>query len=223
MRKLNSGFIISLITVFFVFISGTAFSQEGEGGQSLKKLMEGNKRYLSGSLKPKDFSKERAEQSGGQNPYAIILSCSDSRVPPEIIFDEDLGDLFIIRVAGNVIDEVTLGSIEYAAEHLHTPMLLVLGHSKCGAVKASLGKGDFGKNIGSIVKRIKPAVEHARKENQDEEKILPASVEFNVINQIGTCVKSSKIIKELEHEGKFKIVGGVYDIDSGQFNRIIEK
>ena len=186
--------------------------------EALKKLEEGNKRYLSGELKSKNFTGQRAEQSKGQHPYAIILTCSDSRVPPELIFDEDLGELFVVRVAGNVIDEVTLGSIEYAAEHLHSQLLVILGHSSCGAVKATFEGGDFGKNINSLAARIKPAVDEAKTKTKDKTMALSLAIEENVNLQAGNCMADSRILEEMAHEGKFKIMCGFYNIETGKVN-----
>ncbi|MGE5679302.1 MAG: carbonic anhydrase [Bacillota bacterium] len=207
-------------SVIFFSISFRIQAQEGEtketGDASLQRLIEGNNRYLSGNLKQKDFPKERGEQVSGQKPYAIVLTCADSRVPPEIIFDEDLGDIFVIRVAGNVIDDVTLGSVEYAAEHLNAPLLLIMGHTSCGAVKATLDGGHFSKGISSITKRIQHAVKQAKNQSEDKKEQLTMAIKNNVVDQMIECVKSSSIIKELEHEGKLKIAGGIYDIHTGQ-------
>lgn len=186
--------------------------------EALKKLEEGNKRYLLGELKTKNFTPQRQEQTKGQHPYAIILTCSDSRVPPELIFDEDLGQLFIIRVAGNVIDEVTLGSIEYAAEHLNTQLLVVLGHSSCGAVKATIEGGDFGKNINTLAGKIKPAVDEAKTRTKDKNMAFSLAIEENVKLQADNCMEESKILEELAHEKKFKIVLGFYNIETGEVN-----
>ncbi|MGE5401380.1 MAG: carbonic anhydrase [Ignavibacteriales bacterium] len=214
--------IISVRLLAFItciFLSSSLFGQSA-GEQSLSKLLEGNKRYLSGQQKDKNYEKERAELATGQKPYAIILTCSDSRVPPEIIFDEDLGELFVIRVAGNVIDEVTLGSIEYAAEHLNSPLLVVMGHSNCGAVKACLEGGHFSANISAIVTRIKHATDLAQKDSKEKAGQLDSAVKHNVVDQLKDCLMNSKIVEELEHEGKLKIVGGVYNIETGAFELV---
>lgn len=127
--------------------------------EALKKLKEGNHRFLSGNLIPKShYTNERLELSKGQHPFAVVLCCSDSRVVPEIIFDCKLGDLFVIRNAGNVVDEDVLGSVEYAVEHLGTPLIIVMGHSSCGAVTATCEGGELPGNIPALTKRIKPAI-----------------------------------------------------------------
>ncbi|MGE5498147.1 MAG: carbonic anhydrase [Syntrophothermus sp.] len=199
-----------------IMMSGQFCFGQSAGDESLARLKEGNKRYLSGSLKAKDFAGERKEQAAGQKPYAIVLTCSDSRVPPEVIFDEDLGDLFVVRVAGNVIDNATLGSIEYGAEHLHAPLLIVMGHSSCGAVKATLEGGHFTPAIKSIAAKIENAVKSAKKESTDKTVQLNSAISHNVDNQVKAALKQSKVLKELEHEGKLKIAEAIYDIQTGQ-------
>ncbi len=127
--------------------------------QALDLLKAGNTRFVSGALTPKDDYAELREQlSKGQQPFAVVLCCSDSRVAPEIIFDQKLGDLFVIRNAGNVVDEDVLGSIEYAVEHLGTQLVVVLGHSSCGAVTATCQGGDLPGHILDLAKRIKPSI-----------------------------------------------------------------
>ena len=132
---------------------------ETNSQQALELLKTGNARFVSGALTPKDDYTELREQlNAGQHPFAVVLCCSDSRVAPEIIFDQKLGDLFVIRNAGNVVDDDVLGSIEYAVEHLGTPLVVVLGHSCCGAVTATCQGGDLPGHIVDIAKRIQPAI-----------------------------------------------------------------
>lgn len=127
--------------------------------QALDLLKEGNNRFISGTLTPKDdYATLREKLSTGQHPFAVVLCCSDSRVAPEIIFDQKLGDLFVIRNAGNIVDEEVLGSIEYAVEHLETPLVVVMGHAACGAVTATCHGGDLPGHILDLTKRIKPSI-----------------------------------------------------------------
>ena len=127
--------------------------------QALNLLKEGNARFVSGDLTPKDnYATLREKLSVGQHPFAVVLCCSDSRVAPEIIFDQKLGDLFVIRNAGNIVDEEVLGSIEYAVEHLETLLVVVMGHSACGAVTATCQGGDLPGHILDLAKRIKPSI-----------------------------------------------------------------
>lgn len=126
---------------------------------ALQFLKEGNERFVTGNLSNKDtYAEDRKRLSEGQRPFAVVLCCSDSRVAPEIIFDQKLGDLFVIRNAGNVVDEDVLGSIEYAVEHLETPIVVVMGHSSCGAVIATCKGEDAPGHISDLVRRIRPSI-----------------------------------------------------------------
>lgn len=184
---------------------------------SLKLLEEGNGRFASDEVATKDLSEaKRADLStAGQFPFAVIVSCSDSRVPPELIFDQGLGDLFEIRVAGNVIDPVSLGSVEYAAEHLGSQLVVVMGHEKCGAVKATLDGGEAPGSIGSIVEKIKPSVEKVKASGVAEDQVYEKSIDENIKNAI-VEIEKSPIIEELVASGKLKVVGAKYDLDTGK-------
>ncbi len=209
-----------LIPVCLSFaIAGLVYA--GAGEDSLTKLQDGNKRFVSGELSKKDLGEgRRQELTKGQNPFATVLSCSDSRVAPEIIFDEGLGDIFIVRDAGNVADPVTMGSIEYGVEHLHTPLLVILGHEKCGAVTAALdAKGKTEGNIGAILKKIMPAVHKAKKAGKDRESTLDLAIQENVRNTYKEVMKS-EIVRELVHKGKLKVVGAEYYLGTGKVEMI---
>jgi carbonic anhydrase len=211
MRKLAIALSISL-----AFISANAFAEGTADPQQM--LMDGNARYVSGEAAKKDISSEkRMSLVNGQKPYAIVLTCSDSRVPPELIFDEGLGQLFVIRVAGNVIDPVTLGSIEYAAEHLKTPLLIIMGHSNCGAVKSALeAKGKLEGNLGELVNKVLPAVKKANAAGKkDASETLDIAVQENIKNMYAETMKS-KVVKELSEEGKLKVITAEYYLDSGK-------
>jgi carbonic anhydrase len=177
--------------------------------QAISALHAGNDRYAHDQLSAKHYPAERHLLTKGQQPYAIVLSCSDSRVPPEILFDESLGKLFVVRVAGNVIDPVVLGSIEYAAEHLHTHLLIVLGHEGCGAVKATLDGGTPPPNIAELTKRIAPAVEKTKGKGMD------AAVAENVRLQMEHALSESKLLSDLSAKGEIRILGAVYSLKSG--------
>jgi carbonic anhydrase len=188
---------------------------------ALKELAEGNARYVANKMtagKRADAAR-RAELAGKQAPYAIVLSCSDSRVPPEIIFDKGLGELFVVRVAGNVPDPVVLGSVEYAAEHLQSPLVVVLGHERCGAVTATVeSKGKAPGSIGAIVKTIEPAVAKAKKTCASQEKatLVECAIDANVKQGQALLTEKSPILKHLVAEGKLRIVGAKYDLDDGK-------
>ncbi|MFN3909785.1 MAG: carbonic anhydrase [Candidatus Anstonellaceae archaeon] len=179
--------------------------------QALKILQEGNKRYMEGVLTQKNFSLKRKEFLKFQKPFVTVLSCSDSRVVPEFIFDANLGELFVIRNAGNLaVDKTTLGSLEYGVAHLGTPLLVVLAHQSCGAVCATCdcrGKSNEG-NIKSIIKAILPS---AKKSNFDKEQSIIESAKCTA----DIIVKKSPIISQYVKEKKLKIVVGLYSFDDG--------
>jgi carbonic anhydrase len=180
----------------------------------LDMLKAGNARFVVGQpIHANQSVDRRMEVAGGQRPFAIIVGCSDSRVPPEIVFDQGLGDLFVVRVAGNILDDHALGSIEYAAEHLHVPLVVVLGHDKCGAVQAAVSGGDAPGHIGSLVEAIEPAVEDAKSEQGD---LLDNAIDANV-RRVVTEIRHSEPILEHEVEaGKLTVVGARYKLDSGE-------
>ena len=174
-----------------------------DGNAALQMLKEGNERFLKGSLCEKNtYAEDREVLKDGQKPFAVVLTCSDSRVAPEIFFDQKPGDIFIVRNAGNVVDPTALGSIEYAIEHLKSPLIVVCGHSKCGAVTAACGGGELPPNIQSIADRIKPAVA----KGGDVDQVIHQNVEVMVEQ-----VKDDEFVKHL----KTKVVGAYYDIHTG--------
>jgi carbonic anhydrase len=212
------------------FASGTTAAVTPD--QALAKLLEGNTHYVNGNLDNLDKmseAKNRKLVAAGQAPYAIVLTCSDSRVPPEILFDKGLGEIFVVRVAGNIVAPHELGSIEYAIEHLGSSLVMVLGHERCGAVKSTYDAypAEVEGNIGSLVKDITPAVEtvvgHTPKPTGSVEQA--AQVEECVVENIKLVSESletkSPIIKEFVHLGKVKIVRAKYDLDDGKV-RLLE-
>lgn len=208
---------VLIVVLCLVAVAGFVFAGHMSGDESLSKLLEGNKRFASGQLAQKDYGAERRQElTKGQHPFAIVLSCADSRVPAEIVFDQGLGDIFVVRVAGNVVEPTTLGSIEYGAEHLNAPLLVILGHESCGAVKATLeAKGKPEGNIGAILKKIMPAVNTAKKAKKDPGETLNLAIQENVKNTYKDIMKS-KIVSELVHEGKLKVVGAEYYLGTGK-------
>lgn len=209
--------LVSLVLAVFVS-AGFVFGDMQTGEEAFTKLMDGNKRFIAGLPAAKDVgSTRRQELLAGQNPSAIIVACSDSRVAPEIIFDQGLGDVFVVRVAGNVLDPVSLGSIEYAAEHLHTPLLILLGHEKCGAVTAAVeAKGHAEGNIEAIVKKIIPAAKKAAAMGGSKDEILNNAIKENVLLSNQYLLKRSPVLTHLIHEGKLKVVTAVYQLGSGE-------
>jgi len=188
---------------------------------SIQELVDGNMRFYGGKANhPNQAEARRYELLAGQHPFAVILTCSDSRVPPEIIFDRGIGDLFVIRTAGNVVDDVAIGSIEYAVEHLHTSLVVVLGHQGCGAVSAAVKGGDVGGHIASIIHRIQPAVAAAKGLVGDT---LTNTVDLNVWNVVNKLKASQPILGGLVKNGTIKIIGARYDMDSGKVNLLPER
>ena len=184
--------------------------------QEYENLKLGNERFVKEQIVQKDFAKERSELVQGQNPYAIILSCSDSRVPPEHIFDESLGNIFVIRNAGNVATPEVIGSIEYALEYLDSKVLVVMGHDKCGAVKATYEGGNVSHNIESILKKIKPSIEKAKQKYKDKDEILVEATKKNAIAQIEDILKNSKIVREAYKQNELKIYHAFYHLIDGK-------
>ena len=182
--------------------------------EALNELKKGNERHVESDYNHENHSHRRLEEvAKGQKPHAIILTCSDSRLPPELIFDKGLGDLFVIRVAGNVAGSSELGSIEYAAEHLNVPLVIVMGHKRCGAVQAAAGGGDPGGHISGLVKQIEPAVQRAKSMAGD---LVDNAVHTNVDLVVRNLRNSGPILKELVESGRLKVLGAYYDIDSGK-------
>jgi carbonic anhydrase len=183
-------------------------------------LQEGNARYVEGNCRhPHQDRERRALTAGqGQHPLAAVLTCSDSRVPPEIIFDQGLGDIFVIRVAGNVSATDEIGSIEYAVDHLATPLVVVLGHTQCGAVTAVVDDAKLPPHIEALLEPIKPAVAKAREENPNAAKdvLLNVAIKDNVWQSVADMLGQSPIIRDKVKAGQVRVVGAIYEIESGQ-------
>jgi carbonic anhydrase len=236
LRKKTTGLFAATLG-FMVFAAGLAFSNPGSSGSSvspdeaLQKLMDGNKHYLENKLTNAAMSDSatRASLANSQKPYAIVLTCSDSRVPPEIIFDKGLGEIFVVRVAGNIPDPVVIGSIEYAAEHLGSTLIIVLGHERCGAVTATVdskGKSSGSKNIDAIIKGIRPSVKAAAKNcdackgekkcaETKKNEFVECVIDANAKTVAADLTQKSMILKHLADEKKIKIVAAKYDLDEG--------
>ena len=181
--------------------------------QALQALIDGNKRFA--AMKPAHPNQDkgrRDEVKGGQKPFAVIVGCSDSRIPPEILFDQGIGDLFVIRLAGNIVDDTALGSIEYAADHLGTRLIVVLGHSKCGAVTATAQGGEAHGHIGRIVQLIIPALERAKGKPGD---LVDNAIRENALLVTAAIASSKPILSKMVEKGKIAVVPLYYDIDTG--------
>jgi carbonic anhydrase len=181
--------------------------------QALARLMEGNQRYARDKEQhPDETLARRRELQDGQHPFAVVLSCSDSRVPPELIFDQGLGDLFVIRVAGNIASDDELGSIEYAVEHLNTKLIVVLGHEKCGAVTAAIQSANAQGHLESLVSAIQPSVEETRNLPGDKVHNCVLANARRVAHQIR---ESEPVLREATQKGAVKVVAADYALDSG--------
>lgn len=179
---------------------------------ALRKLVAGNQRFISATQSHPDQTIERRmELTASQKPFAVVVSCSDSRVPPEVIFDQGLGNLFVIRTAGEVVTDVEMGSIEYALEHVGVNLILVLGHERCGAVKATLDGGETPGSIGSICKLIQPAVDKAKFQGGD---VLDHAVKLNV-GIVADRIGKSPLVRQGVATGRVKLVRAYYDLDEG--------
>ena len=183
--------------------------------QALTQLLRGNERFVAGwPDHPNQSARRRREVfEAGQQPYAIILSCADSRVPPEIIFDQGLGDLFVIRVAGNVLDDVILGTIEYAVEHLHTPLVMVLGHDKCGAVTAAVEHGRTNSHVQAVVDALQAAILMAEGQEGDR---VSTTIDMNIRYAVKTLRASEPVLMGACAAGQLRIIGARYHLDTGE-------
>lgn len=179
---------------------------------ALEKLLAGNRRFVQHQPNyPHQSQKRLTEVAQAQHPFATILSCADSRVPAEILFDQGIGDLFDVRIAGNIVTPESLGSVEYAVTLLNTPLLMVLGHERCGAVTAAVQNEALLGEIGSFVKAILPAVEQVKGQAGDP---VENAVVANVLYQMNQ-LQQSKLLSEALQSGQLKLVGGRYDLDTG--------
>ena len=178
--------------------------------RALEQLKEGNERFLSGKLLSRDYSGEISETAGGLFPFAAILGCIDSRASAEQLFDQGVGDLFNARVAGNIVNEDILGSLEYACNVAGAKLILVLGHTACGAVTAATQRVELG-NITTLLSKITPVVDRL-----DKDLAVDEVAEHNVRHSMERIRKESSILKEMELEGKILIKGAMYDVATGE-------
>lgn len=208
------------LATLFMFCLTSAHGADLTTEQALQKLKNGNERFINGHRQYPNLDKARLKltSSKGQFPFATVIACSDSRVPVEHIFDVGVGDIFVIRVAGNVCDIDETGSIEYGVDHLKTPTLVVLGHSHCGAVTAVTRGDEVHGSIPALVDNIIPAVDKAKERYGEmfSEELLKESIELNVWQSIEDLMRNSHAVVELVKSGKLKVIGAVYDLTSGE-------
>jgi carbonic anhydrase len=188
---------------------------------ALSRLMKGNARYVAGVARRHDFKAEREALVGGQNPYAGILSCADSRIAPEYAFDSGRGDLFVCRVAGNFANDDTVASLEYAAAILHVPLFVVLGHESCGAVSSTIkslkDNTTLPGHLPSLVANIAPAVKATMDQPGDQ---LRNAIKRNVVDNVAKLKSATPILSAAVEQGKLKIVGAIYRLDDGKVELI---
>jgi carbonic anhydrase len=184
------------------------------GEQALQRLIEGNARFVAGqAIHPDQSNERRVALAGGQAPFAIVLTCSDSRVAPELFFDQGLGDLFVIRNAGNVLDDHVIGSMEYAVEHLHVPLIIVVGHEKCGAVTAAVAGGAVPGHLHSVTDDLAPAVEQAKSLPGD---LVDNAVRANAERAAEVLTHVEPVLKEAAGRTNLLIVAAYYNLDTGK-------
>src|SRR5215813_15287002 len=205
------------LAILLLFVTVLGLGQKNEeavtADSALAELKAGNAHHVAHRYThPHETADRQRELASGQHPHAQVLSCADSRVPPEVVFDQGLGDLFVVRVAGNVASDPELASLEYGALHLHVPLLVVLGHQHCGAVTAAVEGGEAEGHIGALVTLIRPAVEATKGMPGDPvDNAVKANVEMTVKK-----LRASPVFAALIGEGKLKIVGAVYSLDTGK-------
>jgi len=216
----------SLLLTSHALAQGHAEAPGPTPGAALKQLLAGNARFVAGKSMHPDLGVERRRSlAGGQHPFATILGCADSRVAPELIFDQGLGDLFVIRVAGNVVDDMVLASIEYSVIHTGSPLVMVLGHERCGAVTAAVqalaGKDDEENRdtkIGVLAEAIAPSVKAAPADAPDK---VEAAVILNA-QRAAHQVLASRPLAERVRQGRLAVVSARYDLDDGRVSHIKE-
>ncbi|MBI5879603.1 MAG: carbonic anhydrase [Chloroflexi bacterium] len=180
--------------------------------EALQQLLDGNNRFaLSRAAHPRQSGVDRIRIARDPQPFAAILACADSRVPPELVFDQGLGDLFVVRVAGNVVDDVVLGSLEYAVERFGIPLVVVLGHQECAAVESTIQAERVG-HIGNLVDAIRPAVEQARRQTGD---LLENAITTNIQMGVQQLRKAQPLLARMSDAGTLRIVGARYALYTG--------
>jgi len=215
-RKVNIAQITAFAFLLDLASSFAAGPSNVSPNEALERLMQGNARFVFGHMTrvaPRHVADARRGVAKGQMPFAIIVGCSDSRVGPEIVFDQGLGDIFVVRTAGEVVDATALGSIEYAVEHLGSSLIVVLGHERCGAVSAAVASAKEPGHIAAVLKAIEPAVEQTKGKPGDPVENAVRAQAVDVAKQLHDA---KPILAERVHSGKLKIVAARYDLDTGK-------
>jgi len=207
--------VLSIITARALMAADSEASMPAD--QALKLLLEGNQRFIAGKMEhPNQSPARRDEVAKGQYPFASVLACADSRTAPEIVFDRGLGDLFTVRVAGNVADKVVIESLDYSVKHLGVRLVMVLGHTRCGAVIAAVDGHDAPGDVGPMLSELRPAV--AASKGMPGDPVLNAVREnvILIVEKLSTSAELSAMVKS----GELKIVGGVYDLSTGTIDML---
>jgi len=179
-------------------------------------LLEGNKRFVAGTCQTRPVVDQRKTLAKGQKPKVVVLACADSRVAPELVFDKSLGELFVIRIAGNIADKTALGSIEYAVEHLDSKLIVVLGHEKCGAVAAAASSEEMpSNNLKELMKKIRPALKQLKTDAKGDE-LYMAQIHANAKHSAQDLLKNSEILKKAVASNRITVVPAVYKLESGE-------
>jgi len=218
---------LRIVSAFVLALAAVANAQVTKEEQSaltpdkvLTDLMDGNARFVAGKIGDPEIKKRVTNSADGQYPKAIILSCVDSRVPVEMVFDQGIGDLFVARVAGNVEDQDQLGSMEFATKLAGAKLVFILGHSACGAIKGACDRAELG-NLTGLLAKIRPAVDAVEgfkpeQRNSANKAFVEKVVEQNVRQTMEDIRKDSQVLSEMEASGTIKIVGGIYDLHTGK-------
>ncbi len=222
MRRLAPRFVLLLLCTFqcslLLVAQNTTHSAKNSADQIWAKLAEGNKRFINNKTLPHNYVSQRHAVAKGQQPKVAVLSCSDSRVPPEILFDQGLGDLFVVRSAGNSADPLGIGSLEYAVEQLGSVVIVVLGHQNCGAVKAACsGEKMPSSNLDAVVQPVLPSCSAASKHGEDS---LAFAVQDHVRRTAESLLTKSEILKHAKDKGKLSIIEAYYELDTGRVIRL---
>ncbi len=225
-KKIKLSGVIAAFILYIILSNSTAAVETIRSDEALKLINEGNARFIEMKLQHPNETIDQREKTAmdGQKPFAAVLACSDSRVPVEAIFDRGIGDIFVIRVAGNIaIDSSVIGSIEYAAEHLKSPLLVIMGHTDCGAVKAAISGPALEGSIRDIQKEIEPIAVKTKKEHPDLSgpDLINAVIKNNVLQAKTDILSKSYLIKEMVAAGKLKIATAVYNIKTGKVEWIV--
>ena len=216
---------IPLCGAIFVLLTSLSFAQAAAPAKSGSEaiwsdLMAGNARYVEGHTKTRSIMPLRQSLAKSQNPKVAVLACSDSRVAPETVFDQSLGDLFVVRSAGNIADAIGVGSMEFAVQHLGSTVIVIIGHTECGAVKAACSGDKMPTaNLQAIVDKIDPAVEMAKGQAKGDD-LLDAAIRDNVHQSAKDLLAHSEVLRHMVDEGKISVVEALYHLDTGKVERL---